>query len=499
MLSVVLYGRNDSHGYNLHKRAAISFNAIAELLQEKNDEIVFVDYNTPNDFPTFPEAIFDTFTEKCRKLLRIIRVRPKYHTRFKGMTDLVAIEPISRNVGFRRTNPANKWILSTNTDMIFVPHAPHKSLDDVVRDLPDGYYGLPRFELPDLMWESLDRMDGKGNMEKLAHWGKRYHIDEIIEKPPEILFDAPGDFQLFTRKDIHAIDGFDERYVLGWHLDSNVSKRFSLIYGKLHSLQDRLSGWHCNHTRTQTIAHKSGRRGNDLEEVSTYVVRPELPHQHEDWGLGGETLEEINFDIPLTQKLTQALDRVIADTRETPYFQPFIASDCLPCPSSHLKPYIADILYTYPRDIQIGYVGYDQEQFKAFYEVWKALGFTGPLVLVGPDDLRGFSDIAAPQKMEEISIEDADERCGLFVGDYIVLPYEKAGEEDARNKRTLAAIRQLIFLERKRSSDKDHVPRKFIVLNGVQWPVAQLLQQYTNMQENPFGTRIRHGTVVPQK
>ena len=28
MLSILLYGRNDSHGYNLHKRAAISLNAM---------------------------------------------------------------------------------------------------------------------------------------------------------------------------------------------------------------------------------------------------------------------------------------------------------------------------------------------------------------------------------------------------------------------------------------------------------------------------------------
>ena len=49
MLSVVLYGRNDSHGYNLHKRAAISLNAIAELLTDPDDEILFVDYNTPDE------------------------------------------------------------------------------------------------------------------------------------------------------------------------------------------------------------------------------------------------------------------------------------------------------------------------------------------------------------------------------------------------------------------------------------------------------------------
>jgi len=62
MISVILYGRNDSHGYNLHKRAAISLNCISEVLSQPDDEIIFTDYNTPNDLPTFIEAIYDTLT-----------------------------------------------------------------------------------------------------------------------------------------------------------------------------------------------------------------------------------------------------------------------------------------------------------------------------------------------------------------------------------------------------------------------------------------------------
>ena len=71
MFSVIIYGRNDQHGYNLHKRAAISFNALAEVMTDPDDEILFVDYNTPDDYPTFPEAIQDTLTETARARLRI--------------------------------------------------------------------------------------------------------------------------------------------------------------------------------------------------------------------------------------------------------------------------------------------------------------------------------------------------------------------------------------------------------------------------------------------
>jgi hypothetical protein len=75
MIFAILYGRNDAHGYNLHKRAAISLNCIAEMLSAPDDEILFVDYNTPNDLPTFIEAIYDTLTPKANSLLRVFRVR----------------------------------------------------------------------------------------------------------------------------------------------------------------------------------------------------------------------------------------------------------------------------------------------------------------------------------------------------------------------------------------------------------------------------------------
>ncbi len=122
MISVILYGRNDAHGYNLHRRAALSLNCIAEVLTDPDDELIFVDYNTPDELPTFIEAISDTLTERCLELLRVLRVPAAIHDqRFAARTHLPAVEPVARNVAARRANPSNRWLLSTNTDMIFVP------------------------------------------------------------------------------------------------------------------------------------------------------------------------------------------------------------------------------------------------------------------------------------------------------------------------------------------------------------------------------------------
>src|SRR4051812_33550587 len=111
MLSIVVYGRNDSYGYNLHKRAALGLNTMAELLDDPSDEILFVDYNTPADFPTFREAIAATLTARTPERLRILRVRPAIHARFSHRTHLKALEPVARNVAIRRANPANRWVL----------------------------------------------------------------------------------------------------------------------------------------------------------------------------------------------------------------------------------------------------------------------------------------------------------------------------------------------------------------------------------------------------
>src|SRR5579863_2577740 len=156
MISIILYGRNDSYGYNLHKRAALSLNCMAEVLTEPTDEILFVDYNTPDDYPTFPEAIQDTLTKRARKILRILRVRPRIHERFKSRTRLMALEPIARNVAVRRSSPSNRWILSTNTDMIFIPQR-SSSLSGIARGLAPGFYHAPRIEIPEALWESFDR------------------------------------------------------------------------------------------------------------------------------------------------------------------------------------------------------------------------------------------------------------------------------------------------------------------------------------------------------
>jgi hypothetical protein len=294
VISVILYGRNDNYGYNLHKRAALSFNCIAELLDDESDEIIFVDYNTPDALSTFPEAIFDTLTTRARMRLRILRARPRIHERFSSKTPLPVLEPIARNIALRRSNPENRWLLSTNTDVIFVLR--HRStLNDVIRDLPAAFYHAPRIEIPEMLWESLDRKDPRKAIDTIGDWGCSLYLNEIVFSSPEILYDGPGDFQLVRRDELFANNGFNEQMLLGWHVDSNLARRLGLIYGKVGDLGEEIYAYHCDHTRQTTPMHSHTRTENDWGVFVTSVSRPDLPEQADNWGCPADEIEELTL------------------------------------------------------------------------------------------------------------------------------------------------------------------------------------------------------------
>ncbi len=297
MISVVTYGRNDNYGYNLAKRAAISFNAIAAVLDREDDEIIFVDCNTPDDMPTFPEAIRDTLTPEATRLLRVLRVRPVLYGRYKGGSPLPALEPLCRNVAIRRSNPANRWILSTNTDMVFVVREPSMSLSAVAASVPGGFYELPRFEVPEALWESLDRRDGHGAVAACRLWGRSLHLNEAVIGLPENRFDGPGDFQLMLRDQLFEVNGFNEAMRMGWHVDSNIAKRLNLLNGETSSLLDHVFAYHCDHTQQVTFLHSRHRTSNSGELFVHRVRTPFLPEQEGRWGMAGEEIEEIRLAV----------------------------------------------------------------------------------------------------------------------------------------------------------------------------------------------------------
>ena len=130
-------------------------------------------------------------------------------------------------------------------------------------------------------------------------------------------FDAPGDFQLCLREDFVAIDGFDEAMVLGWHVDSNLSRRMFLRRGSIGSLEDSSRGLPL---QPQPDTDRLPRRRRASRTTSFVTAPPferaELPAQRETWGLANVALEEIAVGPATGARFTVALESAMPAARE---------------------------------------------------------------------------------------------------------------------------------------------------------------------------------------
>jgi hypothetical protein len=504
MFSVILYGRNDSHGYNLHKRAAISFNAIAEVMSDPDDDLLFVDYNTPDDHPTFPEAIQDTLTDKAKKVMRVFRVRPEQHVHLRARTHLVALEAQSRNVALRRSNPRNRWILYTNTDMLLVPRDEKESLSDILGSIPDGFYQVPRFELPEMLWEAaFDRRDPAGNLAKLRDWSMRFHLNQVVLNHMPMRYDALGDFQAALREDMFAIHGFDEEMLLGWHCDSNLAARLALYRGSVDTLIDKVFGYHCDHTRV-AAANNKGRQTkmNDHDRFLWNVSSPYLPAQAETWGWPDLEVEEIRLDRDTAfERFAAGIGAAIqpaAEPYRTTNVEWHLFHD-LTYDLPHTLPFVCDQVLTYPRDSALMIVGTRADFLRHFATAWRAMGFSGPILV--PDECEGLPvDIPG---VEAGPFADLLRRSDMFIFEFGLATQAiddpvRTGRhpqviDEKRLKVVSRLLRQAASLEEETRPKGRRLPRRFIGVNVIYnrfWP---LFTDYVSANINPFCGQVLAG------
>lgn len=498
MISIVLYGRNDSYGYNLHKRAALSLNCMAELLDAADDEIIFVDYNTPDDFPSFPEAIKDTLTDRAKRRLRILRVRATVHRRFNHHTHLVALEPVARNIAVRRADPHNRWILSTNTDIILVPRESGQSLSAIITDLPKGYWGLPRFEIPESLWESLDRNDPARVISTVGDWGWRYHLNEVVYGANFIRFDGPGDFQLLDRQDIWSIHGFNEEMLLGWHVDSDLAKRMSLLYGAIGDLSEQLFCYHCDHTRQVTPAHRHDAVENSPGRVFN-VNRPDLPAQAATWGCPDDDIEEVRLAEPASTGYVSTLDHVLPNLQQGLSEVAYVSKTygATGYPPEHVLPFLVDIFASAPRGWSVLWVGGHQRMFDLFCRAWRLMGFRGRIFV--PE---ASVELVASRELAVIApINEALAAVDAFVFDFISRsgrPLSLCLPED--DERLLGVVEEIFDQVVRTESDprtRPEMPRRLIGINAVHNRFGMLFSEQVAAAHTPFSTRIRHGFAFP--
>ena len=465
MISLIVYGRNDQHGYNSHRRVALSLNAMAEVLTAPGDEILFVDYATPFGMPTLPEAIEDTLTDRALERMRVFRVSPEFHAAAVGERSRLPIsEPHARNTAIRRAAPGN-WILSTNTDMVFVPKA-GRSLSELVADLEGDAYCLPRFEIPEWLWESVPRTAPGEMIRLLDEWGESIGLDEVTLGHDWILYDAPGDFQLLRRPLIEEIQAFDEEMIHGWHVDSNLWRRVHNRIGDIGTLYPDIAGYHTNHNRTLTRLMNAQPTGNDLGRFVYGVRHSDLPAQADSWGFAGEDIPEIRLTrVDPRPRLRAAAARgggqagplITSDTREQ--------MSVLGYDARHVLPFALDpVIGQWPRP-SVGYVGLNDSTREMLERACAELGCPGPLL----DD----DDAARDADVVVIDL-GVDASAGPVAMDY-------AAAEDL-----VARVEQAVRLLRQRSPEP-----KILVVNAISGVWEKWAHRTFNLSYGTFHTRVQ--------
>ncbi len=387
MLSVIVYGRNDAYSYELNRRTALGLNQLAHQLGPGRDEIVFVDYATDDDLPTHPEAIADTLTPRAISLIRVIRVRPSFHTTQPADGPPVR-EAICRNIALRRLKTGVDWVLLTNPDCLLIA-ATGPTLSEITPALPPGYYGLPRFELPRFAWEALPRNEPEAAAAETLTLAHALQLEERVSHYlPAVGYDAPGDFQLARAADLTALCGFDERMTQGWHVDSNMNARLALKYGQLTDLNEAVGSdlrlYHAEHARRASAKHGAGRTEDPFEEFVEQVADETPPGQVETWGAPDEAFEEFPLSDPPARRLLKGLMAGATGKPPASYTYGPESHGALPHGEDlddHLFAFLADHLAYAPSDTAIGWFGDDAGRATRFAARMRGARLANPVCM----------------------------------------------------------------------------------------------------------------------
>ena len=386
MISIITYGRNDNYAYNLAKRTAIGFNCLAEVLTDE-DEILFVDYNTADHLPTLPEFIWDSLTEKALRLMRVIRIGRDLHEKLKADSPLPVLENVSRNAAIVRSNPENHWILSTNPDVLLVLASRWPTLSALLKDAPDSFYEMPRFDIPESVWSAFNRAEPKTNITLARDWlvANRAAVAETVPDwrcQNYILFDAPGDFQLAPRHYYFRLRGFDESMNKYLHSDSNLAKRMWLLNGKrTDHLLTNLWVAHQDHYLTGEWAKNFGTIvHNDM--FKKVIHQDKIEANQQGWGLQ-------DLELP-TFSLAEKIRREKARLPQTPPAMnghlPLSKEICWDIQPVHrLGHYDPEVLTLYLREnlqlmrpeSRIGYIGSNPATLESVRNAWQRVSPAG--------------------------------------------------------------------------------------------------------------------------
>jgi hypothetical protein len=399
--------------------------------------------------------------------------------------------------------------------MVFVAREPGKSLSDIAAELLDGFYELPRFELPEALWETVNRMDPAGFVATLRLCGQTLHLNEAIISRPDIRFDGPGDFQFMLRDQIFEIHGFNEEMVLGWHADSNLCRRLHLLNGKTESLLDRLFAYHCDHTRHATFLHgpDAQRTMNDENRFVFNVSSPFLAEQAERWGIPNEEIEEIHLTDKSDTHFGDLLGGLLPGLSQATTSDVFVRESYdhgVIYDTLHVFPFLANHLTNISPSINIGYFGGNEELVRLMSQFFDKSGHRGSL-FVNQELIRG-ADAEGPLLPDRCVLakdENLMAQADIFIFDLAMMHFPQVtnskgisfpapserGEEFLKNLQD--SFLRCVESERRRLQSGKNMPRKFLFIGSQHTWFGGFASTYIGMVLTPYSTHVRHGFVKP--
>jgi len=221
-VSVVLMGRNDNYGDNLHHRAIHSItNFIASY-----DEIIYVDWKSPNGVSLIHDI--KPYLPQTQKLKVFEVTEQDIQVNNPEYLNYSIVEVLGRNIGIRRAT--NDWILVSNIDII-TPKV------DLTQYQTDTLYTSARRNVPESSHLSFSYTQELNDYLESNYDNFVLMRDSVIngkavwdEGDIWSLVVGCGDFQFAHKNVWYGIKGFEEEAGGRCYADSNVMKKAALGY-----------------------------------------------------------------------------------------------------------------------------------------------------------------------------------------------------------------------------------------------------------------------------
>lgn len=301
------------------------------------------------------------------------------------------------------------------------------------------------------------------------------------------------------RKDLFALDGFDENMLLGWHVDLNIAKRLRFIHRTEGDLTAECFGYHCDHTRRATPMHQSTSPMNDFSAFVDNVRTADLAGQREAWGCAGDDIEEISLMRPASRAYVGALETAIGEPLKAPLEAGYEFTrywDRIDYEPRHVLPFLVDLMVCAPRSLRISYFGGHRAMFDLLCAALRRIGFENPVLVANEDAARlGLTPenagVAAP---DEVFAAD------IFIFDCVTIEGKAASNEMGPADAALVAdlvrsFERLVDDERERARARSGPPRRVVMINAIENRFGELVRKYLDYARTPFSTRLRHGFI----